>query len=222
MSKLWWMGGAVALTGAVVGFVLLPSISAPVVAPATAAAPTPPVLNQPVVAPAVAMPSPAKVPVSQGLQPAPVAAATPAAEVSLWRDDQLSEGTEDGVAVHYATLQPEALHDLNVGQTLELALPGRSQPLRARLGETRNGDGVAIWQGSLIDGDPAETLTVVRGAIETHLTVATLQGSYSVIVDNQTGKAVITDENDLAARANPHGDTVNFQDGEQPRPPIPG
>ena len=39
-----------------------------------------------------------------------------------------------------------------------------------------------------MDGDEAESLTVVRGSLETHINVATLDGSYSIIVDNRSGK----------------------------------
>ncbi|MES2817689.1 MAG: hypothetical protein V4812_01720 [Pseudomonadota bacterium] len=218
MSKLLWMGGAVAFAGAALGFVWLPSLSAPAPGPAVAQQ-----VPLPAPLPSAALPAAvAAAAEAQPLQPKPAVAAVAPDTLDLWDAAQLREGAEDGIPVFYATLPPALLNSLHIGQTLSLALPGRRDPLRALLDQTRNGSDVAIWQGSLVDGDPAETLTVVRGALETHLSVATLQGSYSVIIDNRSGKAVITDENELAARANPHGDAVDFQDGEQPRPPVPG
>lgn len=219
MPKLLWMGGAVAVAGAALGFVLLPSLSTPAAGQAPAVAQQSPV---PALTPPAALPRAVTAAAVQSLQPKPVVAAVAPDRLELWDSAQLREGVEDGIPVAYATVPPALLNSLHLGQTLSLALPGRRDPLRALLEQTRNGSGVAIWQGVLVDGDPAETLTLVRGALETHLSVATLQGSYSVIIDNRSGKAVITDENELAARANPHGDTLDYQDGEQPRPPIPG
>jgi hypothetical protein len=223
MAKLWILGGGAALVGgALIGFMLLPAAqegqpqqAAAIPAPAS----KPQALPAPVQSIQTSMPvDPQALP----LQPAPQAAPL-AQQLSLWQADQLSAGEENGIPVHYAELQPAALEDLSVGQTLELALPGRSQPLQALLSETRNTGDTAVWQGSLLDGNGAETLTVVRGVKQTHIAVATLDGSYSVIVDNKTGKAVITDENEIAQRSDPN-DHVDYQPRELPplAPPAQG
>ncbi len=75
--------------------------------------------------------------------------------------------------------------------------------------------------GGLVDGDEAESLTVVRGSLETHINVATLDGSYSIIVDNRSGKTRVIDENDIAARSDPHGDHVDAPLAELPPMPPP-
>ena len=64
------------------------------------------------------------------------------------------------------------------------------------------------------------SLTLVRGALETHITVATLEGTLSMIIDNATGKTVITDENEMVLRADPN-DTMPFDARELPALPPP-
>ena len=61
----------------------------------------------------------------------------------------------------------------------------------------------------------------VRGSLETHINVATLDGSYSIIVDNRSGKTRVIDENDIAARSDPHGDHVDAPLAELPPMPPP-
>ncbi|MCR3806214.1 hypothetical protein K3Z85_29340, partial [Pseudomonas aeruginosa] len=113
------------------------------------------------------------------------------------------------------------LDTLALGQVLEMSLPGRERPLQARLASTHNSAGLPVWRGGLVDGDEAESLTVVRGSLETHINVATLDGSYSIIVDNRSGKTRVIDENDIAARSDPHGDHVDAPLAELPPMPPP-
>ena len=123
--------------------------------------------------------------------------------------------------LHIPSQECAVHHDVNLalGQVVSLALPGRNSPTRATLGETRNTAGSAVWQGSLIDGDEVESMTLVKGALETHITVATLDGSLSIIIDNATGKTVITDENQLVMRADPN-DSLHYDHKElAPLPP---
>lgn len=149
--------------------------------------------------------------------PAHTAAATPSA--TLWDVHSLEAVENNGITQHLTQVDPQLLSNLSVGQELSLALPGRSSLTRATLGETRNTAGSAVWQGNLIDGDDVESMTLVKGALETHITVATLQGSLSIIIDNATGKTVITDENQLVLRADPN-DHLHYDHKEHgPLPP---
>lgn len=155
------------------------------------------------------------------LTPIAIAPTTAPDELNLWSSDSLSAADQHGMPVHLTQVDPALLSQFSVGQTLELSLPGRTTPLRSTLEQTHNNGGAAVWQGKLIDGDEAESLTVVRGQLETHITVATLDGTLSVIIDNQSGNAVITDENELVLRADPN-DQLDYDDSELPpqQPPA--
>lgn len=144
-------------------------------------------------------------------------------ELTLWDQPSLVASESNGIPVHETLVAPELLQTFAVGQTLTLAVPGRQQPLRATLSETRNNGGAAVWQGKLLNGSDSDSLTLVKGALETHITVATLDGTVSMIIDNATGKTVITDENELVLRATPN-DTMPFDASELPplAPPTQG
>lgn len=153
------------------------------------------------------------------LQAKPPAASPRAAQATLWEADSLQETESNGITQHLTQVDPEQLSSLALGQVVSLALPGRSSPTRATLGETRNTAGSAVWQGNLIDGDEVESMTLIKGTLETHITVATLDGSLSIIIDNATGKTVITDENQLVLRADPN-DHLHYDHKElAPLPP---
>lgn len=154
------------------------------------------------------------------VQAKPAKAPAGTAQVLLWEADSLQEEETDGIVRHHTRLDPQQIETLHTGQIVALAVPGREQPLRASLSETRNTAGAAVWHGALIDGDEAESMTVVRGALETHISLATLDGSLSIIVDNATGKTVITDENQLVLRADPN-DHLHYDHKELPPMPPP-
>jgi hypothetical protein len=228
MSKIWIPAVLVtAISGAVLGLILANANDPGTNTQAGAQpAPTSSPANPAPLPPTSAAPM-STAPVQAGAQPRDSLIPTaipPAAqpnELSLWSRDSLSEADQYGMPVHLTQVDPTLLDQFSVGQTLELSLPGRSDPLRSTLEQTRNNAGAAVWQGKLIDGDEAESLTVVRGQIETHITVATLDGTLSVIIDNQSGKAVITDENELVLRADPN-DQMDYDDSELPplQPPA--
>ncbi|HCL3684106.1 TPA: hypothetical protein N2B23_005162 [Pseudomonas aeruginosa] len=155
------------------------------------------------------------------LAPAPVAAPAPRERVTLWQGELSSREGAQGIPEYLAQVEPTLLDTLALGQVLEMSLPGRERPLQARLARTHNSAGLPVWRGGLVGGDEAESLTVVRGSLETHINVATLDGSYSIIVDNRSGKTRVIDENDIAARSDPHGDHVDAPLAELPPMPPP-
>ncbi|PTS85052.1 hypothetical protein DBR00_04445 [Pseudomonas sp. HMWF032] len=223
MSKRWITAAvATAIVGGVLGVVLSADLEQP--KPTQAASnnnqngksPTP---NASLAAQA---PGPAARQHTSGastLQAKPPVATSRAAQATLWDANSLQETESNGITQHLTQVDPEQLNNLAVGQVVALALPGRSSPTRASLGETRNTAGSAVWQGSLIDGDEVESMTLIKGALETHITVATLDGSLSIIIDNATGKTVITDENQLVLRADPN-DHLHYDHKElAPLPP---
>lgn len=155
--------------------------------------------------------------------PQPQVTAAQQRELTLWDQQSLVAGESHGVTVHETQIDPSLLQAIGLDQTLTLSLPGRQQPVRATLTETRNNGAAAVWAGKLLDGTDADNLTLVRGALETHITVNTLDGTVSMIIDNATGKTVITDENELVLRADPN-DAVPYDAGELPplAPPAQG
>lgn len=151
---------------------------------------------------------------AQGVQPAaqannnlpvlPAKAATPtasASSVSLWDAASLQEVENQGITQHLTQVDPQLLNSLSVGQQLSLALPGRINPASTTLSETHNTAGTSVWRGSMDDSE-IETITVVKGKIETHMMIATMDGTLSIIIDNATGKTVITEQNQLVLSAN--------------------
>ena len=221
MSKRWITAAvATAIVGGVLGVVLSADLEPK---PSQAASNNNPDSKSP--APSQSTAAPASQAANQGasgvstLQAKPPVATSSAAQATLWDAQSLQETESNGITQHLTQVDPQQLSNLAVGQVVSLALPGRSSPTRATLGETRNTAGSAVWQGSLIDGDEVESMTLVKGTLETHITVATLDGSLSIIIDNATGKTVITDENQLVLRADPN-DHLHYDHKElAPLPP---
>ncbi|WP_057395250.1 biofilm-associated metzincin protease inhibitor BamI [Pseudomonas aeruginosa] len=216
MAKTWiYAASAAAIGGALIGGWLLDP-APPEAPPQARQSPA----AQAVAAPAAALAAPTA-DATHMLAPAPVAAPAPRERVTLWQGELRSREGAQGIPEYLAQVEPALLDTLALGQVLEMSLPGRERPLRARLASTHNSAGLPVWRGGLVDGDEAESLTVVRGSLETHINVATLDGSYSIIVDNRSGKTRVIDENDIAARSDPHGDHVDAPLAELPPMPPP-
>lgn len=209
MSKIWISAAAVLIVvGTASSVVLMEEAQQVPAEPHTASTPAP---NKP----AGSIP-PATTPELTRAQPK----LAPAGELRLWDEQSLVASESNGIPVYQTQVAPDLLQSIAVGQTLALAVPGRPQPLRATLSETRNNGGAAVWHGKLLDGRDTDSLTLVRGALETHITVATLEGTLSMIIDNATGKTVITDENEMVLRADPN-DTMPVDARELPALPPP-
>lgn len=214
MSQYGVIGGvALLLAGATVGslFYLDGQPAAPATVAQSTAIPAPTAPTPMPVASAPAGKAPAGVP----------AASARSARHELFPSRDFREGQADGITVHYTQADPSLLGQLQQDQVLELALPGRAEPMRAQLVSTHNADGLEVWEARLLDGSPMESLTIVRGRLDTHISVATLQGSVSLVVDNASGQTVITDENALASRSDPHTDHVDAQPAALPPLPPP-
>jgi hypothetical protein len=211
MSKIWISATAVLIVvGTASSVVLMEEAPQLPAEPHTTNTPAP---NKP----ADSMPPATTPSLTRALPQAPTA---PAGELRLWDEQSLVASKSNGIPVYQTQVAPDLLQSIAVGQTLALAVPGRQQPLRATLSETRNNGGAAVWHGKLLDGRDTDSLTLVRGALETHITVATLEGTLSMIIDNATGKTVITDENEMVLRADPN-DTMPFDARELPALPTP-
>lgn len=140
------------------------------------------------------------------------------APLALWTADSLQAAEQDGLAVYRTQVAPELLGTFAVGRTLELGVPGQPEPLRATLEQTHNTGTTAVWTGAVEGGSDADTLTVVKGRLETHITLATTEQTLSFVVDNATGATQVTDQNELLMRATP--DPIITPDAKQ-LPPLP-
>ncbi|WP_271194113.1 hypothetical protein [Pseudomonas turukhanskensis] len=125
---------------------------------------------------------------------------------------------QDDMTLYHTQVPVAAIGSLAVGKTLQLAVPGRKEPLRATLDETHN-NGAAVWSGSVQGGQAEDSLTVVRGQLETHITLATRDKTLSFVVDNATGKTLMTDQNELLMRATPDALITPESTLLQPLPP---
>ncbi|WP_141248898.1 hypothetical protein [Pseudomonas sp. HAR-UPW-AIA-41] len=138
--------------------------------------------------------------------------------IELWDSSSLVPEQQDEMTLYHTRMPVSVLGMLAVGKTLQLAVPGRKEPLRAKLDETHN-TGVAVWSGSVQGGQPEDSLTVVRGQVETHITVATRDKTLSFVVDNATGSTLMTDQNELLLRATPDALITPESTPLQPLPP---
>ncbi|GLK87864.1 hypothetical protein GCM10017655_09260 [Pseudomonas turukhanskensis] len=138
--------------------------------------------------------------------------------IELWDSSSLVPEKQDDMTLYHTQVPVAAIGSLAVGKTLQLAVPGRKEPLRATLDETHN-NGAAVWSGSVQGGQAEDSLTVVRGQLETHITLATRDKTLSFVVDNATGKTLMTDQNELLMRATPDALITPESTLLQPLPP---
>lgn len=219
---------AVALVTSGVTFAVLLRDSPPSAAPVAerASVPMPPVDAAPAAPARVAAAAAAsQAPVAVNVVAAPRNLAAPAVQaagdtvVELWDSQSLVPEQQQEMTLYRTQVATTSLGALAVGKTLQLGVPGRQAPLRATLDETHNTGGAAVWSGPVEGGQPEDTLTVVQGQLETHITLATREQTLSMVVDNATGSTLVTDQNQLLMRATP--DVLITPDSTplQPLPP---
>lgn len=163
-------------------------------------------------------------PVAVNVVPAPHVATVPVADapadtlIELWDSHSLVPEQQQEMTLYRTQVATTSLGELSVGKTLQLGVPGRQEPLRATLDETHNTGGAAVWSGPVEGGQPEDTLTVVQGQLETHITLATREQTLSMVVDNATGSTLVTDQNQLLMRATPD---VLISPDSTPLQPLP-
>lgn len=142
------------------------------------------------------------------------------AEISLWQSDSANPDTLlDGNPAARLHTNPELVKTLHVGQKLHLEIPQRNAAVEAEIASTYNlTPRTQVWQGKVVDGHPQDNVTVTRGELETHVTIATFEGTYSAIIDNATGDTVMVDEGDITANQIPFEDGISVDPIEQQPP----
>lgn len=148
----------------------------------------------------------------QRLVPAPTSEPgdTPDARVQLWQMPEADASVSiDGIPGVRLQVNPNHLRQLRLGQTLLLDIPGNHSTIEAELTDTYNDPGgVQVWQGH-IDGEVDEAAVIItRGKSHTHLVIASENGNYSVVIDNQSGESTFIDEGDINERQAPIDDGI--------------
>lgn len=135
-----------------------------------------------------------------------------AGSVKLWEISSEELAVDDRVSGHPIKLNAEDLSSLQPGHQLDIAVPGASDTLSAKINKTFNqlGD-VKVWQGSLAvadnfdingqdyQGHAQDNIIISRGAQSTHVTIATRAGTYTAVIDNKTGAGHIVNEAEYLA-----------------------
>lgn len=154
--------------------------------------------------------SPATVDPASAALPHIAATRAPKGEVDLWQVNEASPDTVfDGNPAKRLQANPSDIATLHVGQRLNLHIPQRDTALEAEIASTHNlTPQTQVWQGKVLGGHPQDNIVVTRGKIETHVTIATFDGTYSAVIDNATGDTVMVDEADIIANQVPHEDGI--------------
>ncbi|WP_139134168.1 MULTISPECIES: hypothetical protein [Pseudomonadaceae] len=221
---LLYLAVALATSGVTLAVLLRDAPSAPAVTQHTPL-PTEPAAQPAVPVMAAAPQALSSVPVAVNVVAPPQVVTQPLASTSadtvveLWDSHSLVPEQQQEMTLYRTEVAITSLGELAVGKTLQLGVPGRQAPLRATLDETHNTGGAAVWSGPVEGGQPEDTLTVVQGQLETHITLATREQTLSMVVDNATGATLVTDQNQLLMRATP--DVIITPDSTplQPLPP---
>lgn len=137
----------------------------------------------------------------------------PLEELDLWvASEQPSEAHTDDIPVHSIKVNPNDLQQFTVGQTLLLEIPGQAPKMKSQLTKTYNDPGgIKVWQGQLTDEPKYTNVMITQGKIQTHITIASSRGNYSVVVNNQTGDGTIMDESQINERLAPIDDGIVFE-----------
>ena len=139
-------------------------------------------------------------------------------ELSLWDLNDSESVTVDGIPATQTHLSVSTIRQLKVGQALNFTLPGAGGSLTSTLDNASNPvPGVSVYRGKVDIAGESGDVIISQGEIETQFIITTSATVYSVAVDNATGKTVIIDEAEYAARTLP--DTPAKLDPSELLPP---
>lgn len=133
--------------------------------------------------------------------------------VQLWDiDDSAVKTTIDGIAALQFQFDIERLKTLAVGQSISFNLPDHKSLLEAEITGTHNDPaGVQIWLAQMQGQIDRSSVIITRGRHQTHIVIASLEGNYSVIVDNQSGQSTIMDEGLINENQAPIDDGIVYE-----------
>lgn len=127
--------------------------------------------------------------------------------MKMWEEG--GEINVDGIAGFAITAKPHLSSYLDINQLIEFPIPNEAKTLMATIEGTHNHtSNVAVWKGKINGGSAFDNVTIVKGKIETHITIATEEATYIAIVDNQSGKGSIVNQSDINAGQVPFDDAI--------------
>jgi hypothetical protein len=143
--------------------------------------------------------------------------------VVLWQNKSSPVTSEqDGIEQILLQLDPSHLASLHPGQTLVMPLPDGAPEVQALITDTFNDvSGTHNWRTSIQNDLPNASVLITQGREHTHIAIFTEQGSYTLIADNNTGKATMVDEGKLIARQALVDDGVVLHEHPELTPPLP-
>ncbi|WLQ11548.1 hypothetical protein O5O45_17565 [Hahella aquimaris] len=143
--------------------------------------------------------------------------------MSMWSAPGEAEDiVVNGIPAKRMHANMEALDKLRVGRQLELPIPQRNESLLAEITSTHNQlDTIEVWKGPLVGGAPTDNVIITRGEMDTHVVIATRTGTYSAVINNDTGQVTLTDEGEINSRITPTEDGVPIPPLDLPTPEQP-
>ena len=139
---------------------------------------------------------------------------------SLWQPSQAQLTAEiDGIPVTYLQTDTDTLEQLQVGHQLELVVPELNQSFKAKIESTHNQlADVQVWRGPVVGGAPSENIIITRGKKETYVMLSSLQGAYTVRIDNISGESVMVNETYANPGLGNHDDLLIPESTDSPLP----
>ncbi|MFE8072347.1 hypothetical protein QQM79_14920 [Marinobacteraceae bacterium S3BR75-40.1] len=118
---------------------------------------------------------------------------------SLWPQNHWeTQASADGFTLYHTRADAEQFSQLSPGATLSIPLPNSRQPVRAHLTKQKEGyQGLPVLTGPIGEARPTlQDITIVRGRQDTHITLVTRDGTWTAVVNNQSGETTLVDERD--------------------------
>lgn len=119
---------------------------------------------------------------------------------TLWSLDEWQPTYDDEGLTYYETeTDSTVFSSLQPGQTLTFQIPQEQVPFTVTFSNKKKGFGdIDIVRGDI--PNTTQGASVIKGKIDTHLTLITASSTYTIIIDNETGKTKIIDEKERAKK----------------------
>lgn len=131
--------------------------------------------------------------------------------IAVWDSISADDSFEHPGPEHIEQIQllPGTLDQIEIGQELELLIPQAARSYITLIDSTHNQlNGVKIWKGTLDDGGDKSNVTITEGEILTFVTISSVEGVFSVEIDNATGRGTMIDEREYKRHMADQDDSV--------------
>lgn len=136
--------------------------------------------------------------------------------LSLWKIPNRDAKVEiDGLSAMQFTIDLDLLKTLHVGQVMELELPHGNGVIEAEITRTYNDSGgVQVWNGRVENEFRHTGVIITQGRKQTHIVIASSEGNYSALIDNQSGITTLIDESAINERQKLFDDGIVYRPTE--------